>query len=67
MNRQQLAHILRAACRVVGTSEVLVLGSQSRERAEGIAEDQKPVRLERIHGFLDLYDHGAGRPGPTNL
>ena len=34
-----------------------------RERAEGIAEDQRPVRLDRIHGFLDLYDHGAGRLG----
>lgn len=36
--------------------------STLRQRAEGIAEDLKPVRLERIHGFLDLYDHGAGRP-----
>lgn len=33
-----------------------------RERAESIAEDQKPVRLARIRGFLDIYDHGAGRP-----
>lgn len=29
MNRQQLAHILRAACAVAGDPEVLVLGSQS--------------------------------------
>ena len=34
-----------------------------RERAEGIDEDHKPVRLDRIHGFLDLYGQGAGRPG----
>ncbi|TYL50008.1 hypothetical protein FXB39_10075 [Nocardioides sp. BGMRC 2183] len=33
-----------------------------RERAEDIAEDMKPVRLDRIHGFLDVYDHGEGRP-----
>lgn len=33
-----------------------------RERAEVIAEDKKPVRLARSHGFLDLYDQGAGRP-----
>lgn len=29
MDRQQLAHILRAACRVTGDPDVLVLGSQS--------------------------------------
>jgi hypothetical protein len=29
MDRQQLAHILRAACDVTGDADVLVLGSQS--------------------------------------
>lgn len=29
MNRQQLAHLLRAACRITGDPQVLVLGSQS--------------------------------------
>lgn len=33
-----------------------------RRRAEGIPENQKPVRLARIHGFLDIYDQGTGRP-----
>lgn len=29
MNRQQLAHVLRAACRVTGDPDVVVLGSQA--------------------------------------
>lgn len=29
MNRQELAHILRAACRITGDQNVLVIGSQS--------------------------------------
>ncbi|WP_211309050.1 hypothetical protein [Citricoccus muralis] len=29
MNRQQLAHILRSACTIVGDKDVLVIGSQS--------------------------------------
>lgn len=29
MNRQQLAHILRAACNITGDKDVLVIGSQS--------------------------------------
>ncbi|WCE40599.1 hypothetical protein PGC08_02545 [Brevibacterium sp. BDJS002] len=29
MNRQELAHILRAACRITGDQDVLVIGSQS--------------------------------------
>lgn len=33
-----------------------------RRRAEAITQDQKPVRLKRIHGFLDFYDDGSGRP-----
>lgn len=36
--------------------------STLRLRAELIPADRRPSRLARIHGFLDVYDGGAGRP-----
>lgn len=58
MNRQQLAHILRAAYRVVDVPEVLVLGSQSILGT--FDEDGLPpeatASMEADIGFLDDPD-----------
>ena len=55
MKRQELAHILRAACDIAGDQEVLVLGSQSILGAYD--EDDLPpaatASLEADIAFLD--------------
>lgn len=60
MNRQQLAHILRAASRVVGDPDVLVLGSQSI--LGSYDEDELPpastMSMEADIAFLDDPDRG---------
>lgn len=58
MDRQQLAHLLRAACRVVDDPEIVVLGSQSI--LGSFDEDHLPPRatgsLEADIAFLDDPD-----------
>ncbi len=55
MNRSQLAHLLRAAARVTGHTEVLVIGSQAI--LGSFDEDDLPVEatlsMEADLGFLD--------------
>lgn len=58
MNRQQLAHILRSACKIVGDKDVLVIGSQSI--LGSYDEDELPpeatASIEADIAFLDDPD-----------
>lgn len=58
MNRQELAHILRAACRITGDQNVLVIGSQSILGT--FDEDDLPAQatssMEADIAFLDDPD-----------
>ncbi|GAA4422662.1 hypothetical protein GCM10023169_17370 [Georgenia halophila] len=60
MNRQQLAHILRASCDITGDKDVLVIGSQSILGSHD--EDELPVEatasIEADIAFLDDLDRG---------
>ena len=58
MNREQLAHVLRAACTIVGDKDVLVIGSQSI--LGSYDEDELPAEatasIEADIAFLDDPD-----------
>lgn len=58
MNRNQLAHILRSACRIAGDNEVLVVGSQAILGSHD--EDDLPAAatasMEADIAFLDDLD-----------
>lgn len=58
MNRQQLAHVLRAACSITDDEGVLVIGSQAI--LESFDEDDLPVEatasIEADVAFLDDAD-----------
>lgn len=58
MRRDQLAHLLRAACRISGDSRVLVLGSQSILGAYGeeILPADATASMEADIAFLDDQD-----------
>jgi hypothetical protein len=68
VNRQQLAHVLRAACTVASDPNVLVLGSQSI--LGSFDEDELPpeatASIEADIAFLNDPDrHKADRVGGT--
>jgi hypothetical protein len=62
MNREHLAHVLRAASSIVDDPEILVIGSTSV--LVSYDEDQLPVEA-RASMEVDLayFDDGCGSPG----